>query len=183
MKRGTWWEPSNELKWLFQCNDEPDLYMENGWTSPFPSIKKWFFQPSSRWKFIFPVFLPQLVPGALNNHYVFNRSSVFHTQFFHGKDVEIIIQLKRWHFPKRMALGFQVYSETPLFHASIYKWLFQLDDCKSLHWHEKWLEITISIHLKTGWLPGTRRMYTYTWYPKQPFFFGCFNGMMGTPNL
>ena len=155
--------------------------MENGWTSPFPSIKKLLSQPSSRWKFIFPVFSPTVGTWSPKQPLFFHRSSMFHTQFFHGKDVEIIIQLKRWHFLKRMALGFQVYSKTPCFHASIYKWLFQLDDCKSLH--EKWLEITISIHLKSGWLPGTRRMYTYTWYPKQPFFFGCFNGMMGTPNL
>ena len=33
--------------------------------------------------------------------------------------------------------------------TTIYKWLFQLDDSKSLH--RKWLEITISIHKKT-WL-------------------------------
>ena len=34
--------PSTVIKMAtFQWDDEPDLYMENGWKSPFPSIQKW----------------------------------------------------------------------------------------------------------------------------------------------
>ena len=35
-------EPQTAIyKWLFQLDDEPNLYVENDWKSPFPSIYKW----------------------------------------------------------------------------------------------------------------------------------------------
>ena len=30
-------------KCMFQLDDEPNLFVENGWNSPFPSIYKWLF--------------------------------------------------------------------------------------------------------------------------------------------
>ena len=36
------WTPRPTIyKWMFQLDDEPNLYIENGWKSPFPSIYKW----------------------------------------------------------------------------------------------------------------------------------------------
>ena len=40
-----WWLPGTLFptiyKWMFQLDDEPNLYIENGWKSPCPSIYKW----------------------------------------------------------------------------------------------------------------------------------------------
>ena len=39
---GTSWPSIYE--WLFQLDDEPILYIGNGWKSPFPSTLKWLFR-------------------------------------------------------------------------------------------------------------------------------------------
>ena len=36
----SWYPKFPFFKWLFQLDDEPNLYLGDGWKSPFPSIKK-----------------------------------------------------------------------------------------------------------------------------------------------
>ena len=41
---GVYLEPQTIIyKWLFQLDDEPNLYIGNGWKPPFPSIYTWLF--------------------------------------------------------------------------------------------------------------------------------------------
>ena len=131
-----------------------------------------------------PSFSPTVGTWSPKQPLFFHRSSVFHTQFFHGKDVEIIIQVKRWHFLKRMALSRYIQKHRFSMHPFIngcFNWMTVNHYMKMVGNHQT------SIHFKTGWLPGTIiyiYIYRYTWYPQQPCFFLVVSIlMMGTPNL
>ena len=60
-------EPQTTIyKWLFQLDDEPNLYIGNGWKSPFPSIYKWLVGNGVTGIETHPNSFPQIIhPGEL----------------------------------------------------------------------------------------------------------------------